>query len=219
MPSVGKATKILRRLNPVPDEDGLLTAHGRITRAPIPERPRYPIILPKALLAGLTSQRLTDDSLNTLLCKVESILNNRPLTVVSTDPNDLEPLTPNHLLILSPATSLPGEFNEGDMYCRHRWRQVQYLADVFWKRWLKEYLPQLQKRSKWLWKERNMSEGDVVLLLDDLATRNSWKLGRVLEADTGKDGQVRSVRLKTKDTELTRPVHKLCCLEESIKKE
>ncbi len=39
----------------------------------------------------------------------------------------------------------PGAFVKQDLY-RRRWRQVQYLADVFWCRWLKEYLPALQQR-------------------------------------------------------------------------
>ena len=37
-----------------------------------------------------------DDSLSTLICEVESITNSRPITVVSSDANDLDPLTPNH---------------------------------------------------------------------------------------------------------------------------
>ncbi len=33
------------------------------------------------------------------------------------------------------------------LYIRRRWRQVQYLSDLFWKRWIREYLPLLQERS------------------------------------------------------------------------
>ena len=84
------------------------------------------------------------------LCEVEAIVNGRPITKLSDDPRDLEPLTPNHLLLLrsGPATP-PGNFNKGDNNSQRRWRQVQYLADVFWHRWIREYLLTLQERQKW----------------------------------------------------------------------
>ena len=84
----------------------------------------------------LTKEQVLDDEcLQTLLCEAESIINGRPLTKVSDDPNDLEPLTPNHLLLLRQNESLPpGLFEKNDTYSRRRWRQVQYLANVFWGR-------------------------------------------------------------------------------------
>ena len=76
-------------------------------------------------------------------------MNSRPITVVSSDPNDLEPLTPNHLLLLKSEVPLPpGLFRKVDLLSRPRWRQVQYLADIFWKRWRKGYLSLLQLRQK-----------------------------------------------------------------------
>ena len=42
---------------------------------------------------------LHEDALYTLLLKTESIVNSRPLTSVSGDINNLEPLTPNYFLI------------------------------------------------------------------------------------------------------------------------
>ena len=94
----------------------------------------------RKVMGGLVKEQcLDDESLQTLLCEAESIINGRPLTTVSGVPRDLNPLTPNHLLLLSHDTSLPpGLFVKSDMYSRRRWRQVQYLADVFWERWKKE---------------------------------------------------------------------------------
>ena len=33
-----------------------------------------------------------------------------------------------------------GNFQRADVYLRKRWRRVQYLANLFWTRWRKEYL-------------------------------------------------------------------------------
>ena len=48
----------------------------------------------------LKQQTVDDKCLHTLVYEVESIMNGRPLTKVSDDPNDLEALMPNHLLLL-----------------------------------------------------------------------------------------------------------------------
>ena len=69
----------------------------------------------RRILAGLTQEQvLSYEMLTTLLVVAEGIINNRPITPVSSDPADLEPLTPNHLLIHRPATVPPGLFNAGD---------------------------------------------------------------------------------------------------------
>ncbi len=54
--------------------------------------------------------------------------------------------------------------------------------------------------------------GDIVLIADSSAPRNSWMLGRVLETFPDKKGLVRSARVQTKTNILVRPVTKLCPL-------
>ncbi|KAJ8366529.1 hypothetical protein AAFF_G00350830, partial [Aldrovandia affinis] len=99
----------------------------------------------KILNTTVKEQPLDEEGLHTLLCEAEAIINSRPITKASSDLNDLEALTPNHLVLLKVKPELPpGVFNKDDQYANRRWRQVQYLADVFWKRWCKEYLPQLK---------------------------------------------------------------------------
>ena len=112
----------------------------------------------KILNAVLKEQNLTEESLVTLMCEVEAILNSRPLRKISDDPSDLQALTPNHLLLLRAGPSFPpGMFLREDQYTNKRWKQVQYLSDVFWKRWTREYLPMLQERMKWRSFRRNLS--------------------------------------------------------------
>lgn len=57
--------------------------------------------------ALLQEQTVDDEGLVTLMCDVESILTSRPITFVSGDPADQEPLTPNHLLLLECDSSMP----------------------------------------------------------------------------------------------------------------
>ena len=67
----------------------------------------------------LLHYKLSDESLETLLCEIEAILNSRPITKVSHDVNDPAPLTPNHLLLFRALPSVPpGLFVEADLYCR-----------------------------------------------------------------------------------------------------
>ena len=151
----------------------------------------------------------------TVFTEVESVLNSRPLCAVSDDPNDCEPVTPNHLLLQRPVPTLPpGSFVKEDIYARNNLRQTQILADHFWKRWLKEYIPALQERQKWYKPRRNAEVGDQVLLVDQCLPRGSWHLGRVVKVYPGRDGLVRTVEVKTKTSNLVRPIQKLCLLEE-----
>ena len=66
------------------------------------------------------------------MCEVEAIVNSRPITTSSDDPSDCEALTPNSLLLLRSGPCLPpGSFSKEDAHSRRRWRQVQYLAEVY----------------------------------------------------------------------------------------
>lgn len=106
-------------------------------------------------------------------------------------------------------------FDKQDLYARRRWKQSQYISDLFWKRWTKEYLPNLQERQKWNELKRNLKTGDVVLIADSLAPRNSWMIGRIINVFPDKHGVVRSVEIKTKTNIIKRPVTKLCMLVEN----
>ncbi|TDH04462.1 hypothetical protein EPR50_G00152830 [Perca flavescens] len=109
----------------------------------------------------------------------------------SNDINDLEALTPQHLLLLKTNPNLPpGLFHKDDTYARKRWRQVQYMSDLFWRRWTKEYLPLLQKRQKWNHPSRNFIPGDEVLIVDESAPRESWLMGRIIKTMEDEHGVV-----------------------------
>lgn len=161
----------------------------------------------------ISSHTLTLEEFQTLLCQVEACLNSRPLTPLYDDPNELAVLTPGHFLIGRPLCSYP-EPSLLDSQETHltRWQVVKRMRDAFWKTWRLDYLAVLQKRNKWLHPQNNLHDGIIVLLLQDNCPPAKWPLGRVVECIRGTDGLVRVCRVKTAESIVVRPVHKLCVL-------
>ncbi|XP_065075022.1 uncharacterized protein LOC135698818 [Ochlerotatus camptorhynchus] len=143
----------------------------------------------KAALEVLNDgRRLTDEVLLTVLVEAEDLLNSRPLMYCGLAPNAGEALTPNHFVKGIGAT------------------------DQLWKRWVSEYLPTINKRSKWHSEAQPVSRGDLVYIADE-GTRKSWTRGMVLEVYPGADGRIRQALVKTVKGEYRRPVTKLAVLE------
>lgn len=159
-------------------------------------------------------QRLTFEELYTLLVQVEACLNSRPLTPISSDPSDLNPLTPGHFLIGDSLSALP-EHDLRDIKTNRlgRYQLVQQMLQHFWQRWYKEYLHQMQQRVKWqTTTSSSVNIGMLVVIKDDNLPPLRWKLGRILELHPGADGTTRVVSVKTADGVLKRSVNKLCVL-------
>jgi hypothetical protein len=156
----------------------------------------------------------TFEEMYTLLTRIEAILNSRPLTPISNDPNDLEPLTPGHFL--SPGESLTavheGDITEVKTNRLSRWQLVERMRQLFWRRWTREYLSRLQARSKWRNPDTTPAVGSLVLIADDELPPLRWNLARITELHLGKDGLPRVASLKTKNGATKRSVHKLCVL-------
>ena len=132
---------------------------------------------------------------------------------MSDDPKDDLALTPAHFLLINDGPSLaPGRFSQGDMY-RRRWKYIQYLTDIFWRIYLNEYIPELQRRQRWQTLKPNLKIGQLVLMVGENTPRRLWPMGLIVDVREGRDGYVRSVRVKTKSSELVRPVTKIVALE------
>ena len=129
--------------------------------------------------------------------------NSRPLTVPSSDPDDLDPLTPNHLLTMKSKMVMPplGNFQKADVYLRKRWKRVQYLSNIFWSRWKKELTAttyQVEPTQKKPGERRpspHCGRSFTEKLLDH---------ARVLNTYPDSEGQVRSARITTGSTTLDR---------------
>ena len=150
-----------------------------------------------AMFMEIGSSQLTHELLTTLMAEVTGIVNSRPISAIPSDTDDPQPLTLNALLTMKtrPLAPPPGDFIPQDLYAQKRWRRTQYLADQFWIRWRREYLQNLQARPKWNECQPDLAEGDIILVKDSKVHRNSWPLGRVLEAIKSEDDKVRKAKI------------------------
>ena len=126
----------------------------------------------KAIKGILGNADVSDEELHTAICGAEKLLNSRPITYVSSDSNDLCPLTPNHFIHGQVGGTFAVEATEEETFNpRKRWHRVQQLIGQVWKRWRRELLPTLNRRKKWFHPTRNMKEGDIVLMIESNANR------------------------------------------------
>ena len=84
------------------------------------------------------------------------------------------------------------------------------IANQFWKRWVREVLPCLTRRTKWHDADtKPINIDDVVLIVDEKAKWNTLAKGIVVDVHKAKDGVVRSAVVKTADGMFIRPMVKL----------
>ncbi|XP_055604772.1 uncharacterized protein LOC129753006 [Uranotaenia lowii] len=131
---------------------------------------------------------LDDEALLTLTIDAEYMVNSRPLTYMPLESNESEALTPNHFLhcsskgIKSP-TAQPTNVMEA---LRTTLGQVNQQLDIFWHRWILEYLLTLTSRTKWFGQVTPIAEGNLVVIIDE-SKRNNWVRGRVVKLLPGAD--------------------------------
>ncbi|GJQ74686.1 hypothetical protein Trydic_g21538 [Trypoxylus dichotomus] len=149
----------------------------------------------------------------TVLTQVEGILNSRPIFPMSSDPNDLNALTPGHFLIGRPITFLPQpnllEVKENTL---SRYQRLHQMTQNFWTRWSREYISELQQKTKWKSNLGSINVGDLVVIKDDHLPPSRWKLGRITEIQPGKDNVVRVVTIRTSSGQMKRSVTRVCPL-------
>ena len=97
--------------------------------------------------------------LQTFTSDTVRIVNDRPLTTLSCEPNDLAPITPSSFLgqNLAPNTPLSAFHDRGDL--RKDFTYNSILAHRFWLSWIKGYLPALQRLSKRRVAQENLTCG------------------------------------------------------------
>ncbi|GAB0100398.1 hypothetical protein DMENIID0001_164320 [Sergentomyia squamirostris] len=156
---------------------------------------------------------LTFEELSTVISQIEAILNSRPITPLSDDPNEPEALTPGHFLVGKPLNILPEvtltNINPNTL---SRWQLCQSLLQHFAERWRKEYLHTLQNRKKWFKNCENLKPGDFVVLFDQNTSPSSWPMGIIEHIHPGDDHRVRVVTVRTARGIYDRAVQKVAKL-------
>ncbi|XP_076620043.1 uncharacterized protein LOC143341195 [Colletes latitarsis] len=154
---------------------------------------------------------LTFEAMNTYLVEIESILNSRPITPLSSDPRDLSALTPSHFLIGDVIVNIREPIVPQLPSNRlNMWSHVRQMKQRFWTRWHKEYLHQLNVRSKWHSNQPvDVKIGTLVIVKEDHLPPHCWPRGRIIELHPGKDQIVRVVTIKTAGGEYKRCIKHL----------
>lgn len=153
----------------------------------------------------IVSTELTFEQMHTLLAQIEAVVNSRSLGIAPD--SEVSYLSPAHFLIGRPYTTVPeGDLTEVNINKLSYWQHVQNMFQGFWRRWHQEYLTSLQQRPKWKQAQPNLAVGNLVIVKDKNLPPAKWIMGKVSETYPGTDGNVRVVKLKTQQGEMTRPI-------------
>lgn len=172
------------------------------------------------------AHHLTSSDFRTVLAQTSAMMNSRPLSAFTNDPEDLSFLTPAHFLIGGPMVQ-PFGANVSEIPTNRlkHLEQIQKMSQVFWKSWQNDYLHELQQRPKWRKEYENLRVGDLVIVRDENTPPTMWKMARIVEVLPGRDGLVRNVRIQMPSVDwekkkrpqiLERPVQKLCLLPREV---
>lgn len=189
-------------------------------------------LVKRALRKTLQRKLLSIIQLHTVLKKVESVINTRPLIYVGDDIESTITLTPSSFLTLNPNTGMPTldydkhdqDYNPYESSAERLlqiWKKGQKLLNSFWKVWRNEYLLSLRERTQTHLKTKKLkshispSVGDIVLIKDDIP-RGCWRLGKVIHLASSFDGCIRSAEVQLSSGKvLRRPLNLLFPIETS----
>ena len=180
-------------------------------------------LIKSALKKNLSRRHISLTLLETVIVEIEAVISDRPLTFISSELGDVEPLTPAHLLHGRRITYLPHEMVDADEIVdpgygdsrsvRKREKLLALILQDFQKRWRQDYLTSLREFHRTSGTTRQtVKKGDVVIIHDD-STRMTWKMAVVTDLVTGRDGLVRAAALRTANGTANRPITKLYPLE------
>ena len=157
----------------------------------------------RTLKKVLGGAHLNYEELLTVLNDTECTINCQPITYMLTD-ESIEPLCPSQLItrrcILSLLNIADRECADEVVFQKSLTKQMKHVNSVlqhYWHRWSKEYVVNLREfyKSNNTQNQRIDTPGEVVLVYDEKTPRQSWKIGRIIETQTGADDRVREVKV------------------------
>ena len=163
----------------------------------------------RSLIVVLGSLRLNFSVFHTVVAEAEGILNSRPLTHVGSTLTDEESLTLNHFLMRRRHFCLKSLANNRTRFSIKEFKESQTLLDHYWSRLLNEFVPELNRRTKWQQANAELKEDDVVWLYKDFTPRGIWPIGRIVKAHVSRDGVARSFDIKISSGMVQRPAVRL----------
>ncbi|KAM3965928.1 uncharacterized protein ACR2FA_012778 [Aphomia sociella] len=132
---------------------------------------------------------------------------------LSPDPNDLQTLTPAHFLIGRPLTAPANrDLMTTPIHRLQRYDVIERARQDFWKRWSKEYISELQSRSKWRTNKDDLQLDELVIVKECNLPPLKWKLGRIIRIFPGTDGISRVADILTTSGIIRRAFSKICPL-------
>ncbi|KAJ8253317.1 hypothetical protein GJAV_G00211560 [Gymnothorax javanicus] len=69
-------------------------------------------------------------------------------------------------------------------------------GNQFWAKFIRNYLPSLQTRSKWQQERDDLTVGSIVMIVDPQLPRALWPVGNVSAVMPGADGRIRTVQIQ-----------------------
>ncbi|KAH9642047.1 hypothetical protein HF086_008734 [Spodoptera exigua] len=94
-------------------------------------------------------------------------------------------------------------------------RSNQKIRQDFWQRWRREFVAELQQRTKWKTRQHELRVGDLVILKEENVPPLQWRLGRVTRLYPGTDGVSRVADVMSSRGIVRRAVNKMCILPSS----
>ena len=166
--------------------------------------------------------------LNTLLKEIQAVLNDHPLTYITSDNQDIQPLMPSQLLFGFSLSSLPyaphnearlsdptfGDRNDINRIYTRRAELYRHFTTRFYKEYL-FFLGEIHSLhvKKHQSTHNSIKIGDVVLVADTDKPRHHWELGLIQDLILGTDKLRWAVVVRTPRGLTARSIIKLCPLE------
>ena len=153
----------------------------------------------KAMLHSFPkSKELRYSEMVTLLSRITTSINSRPLALGSVSDTSLQedclvPLTPNQLLLGHNTKEKPSMEYSEDNRLSARLAYIQSIHTEWWKRWIVEVCPTLVPCRKWRSKSRNLQKGDIVMMVYKGNLVNDYRLAKVINVYPDERNIVRSV--------------------------